>query len=109
MATVGRAIVRLPGLARAGEIVEVRVLLQHPMETGYRPGADGKVLARDIVRRVEARLDGELVFAADLFPAITANPYLAFPLRADKSGTLVLSFVGDNGYRHSESAPLTVA
>ncbi len=105
---MARALVRVPALARPGEIVEVRVLLQHPMETGFRPGADGRVLPRDIVRRVEARLDGELVFAADLFPAIAANPYLAFPLRAEATGTLIVSFQGDNGFAHSESAALRV-
>lgn len=108
-ASVGRALVRVPALVRPGEVIEVRVLLQHPMETGYRPGPNGVIQPRDIVRRVEARLDGELVFAADLFPAITANPYLAFPLRVDKAGVLQLSFVGDNGYQHGESATLTVA
>jgi sulfur-oxidizing protein SoxZ len=108
-ATVGRALVRVPALIRPGEVIEVRVLLQHPMETGYRPGPNGVILPRDIVRRVEARLDGELVFAADLFPAITANPYIAFPLRVEQAGVLLLSFTGDHGYQHSESATLTVA
>ena len=59
------------------------------METGYRVDADGRVLPRDIVRRFECRYDGELVFGADLFPAIAANPYLAFSALAVDSGTLV--------------------
>ncbi len=104
-----RAIVRAPALARRGEVMEIRVLLQHPMETGYRPGADGRVLPRDIVRRIEARFEGEPVFAMDLFPAIAANPYVAFPLRATATGTLVLSFSGDNGLAHTESVKITVA
>ena len=108
MATT-RAIVRLPATARPGEIIDVRLLLQHPMETGYRPGADGQTLPRNIVTRVEARFEGALVFAADCFPAIAANPYLAFALRATASGTLTLAFTGDNGLAHSESAKLTVA
>lgn len=104
-----RALIRLPALARPGEIIEVRVLLQHPMETGYRPGADGKTLPRNIVRRLEAHFEGELVFAAELFPAIAANPYIAFPMRALKSGTLALRFEGDNGLTQRETATLTVA
>lgn len=104
-----RALIRLPALARPGEIIEVRVLLQHPMETGYRPGPDGRTLPRNIVRRVEAHFEGEPVFAADLFPAITANPYLAFKLRVQKSGTLVLRLEGDNGLQQRETATLTVA
>lgn len=103
-----RALVRLPATARSGEVVEVRLLLQHPMETGFRPGADGRTVPRNIVRRIEASFEGERVFAADLFPAIAANPYLAFPLRATKSGTLVVSIEGDNGLAQRESAVLTV-
>ncbi len=106
---MARALIRLPALARVGEVIEVRVLLQHAMETGYRPGADGQVLPRDIVTRVEASFDGQLVFAADLFPAVAANPYLAFALRVVRSGTLELSFRGDNGLAQVESATLRVA
>lgn len=106
---MARALVRVPAITRRGEVMEVRVLLQHVMETGYRPGADGQVLPRDIVQRVEARFEGELVFAMDLFPAIAANPYVAFPLLATTSGALVLSFRGDRGLAHSERVNITVA
>ena len=51
---------------------------------------------------------GELVFAADLFPAVAANPYLAFSLRAETSGTLRFSWQGDQGFEQSETATLTV-
>jgi sulfur-oxidizing protein SoxZ len=106
---MAQALVRVPALARRGEVMEIRVLLQHVMETGFRPGADGQVLPRDIIQRVEARFEGELVFAMDLFPAIAANPYIAFPLLATTSGALVLNFRGDNGYAHSERVNITVA
>ncbi|RVU47558.1 thiosulfate oxidation carrier complex protein SoxZ [Rubrivivax rivuli] len=104
-----RALLRLPATARPGEVVEVRLLLQHPMETGFRPDAGGRTVPRNILRRIEARFEGELVFAADLFPAITANPFLAFPLRATRSGTLVVGIEGDNGVSQRETATLTVA
>ena len=104
-----RALLRLPATARPGEVVEVRLLVQHPMETGFRPDAGGRTVPRNILRRIEARFEGELVFAVDLFPAITANPYIAFPLRALKSGTLVVSIEGDLGVSQRESAGITVA
>lgn len=103
-----RTLVRLPATAGPGEVVEVRLLLQHPMETGLRPGTDGRTVPRNIVHRVEAHFEGERVFAAELFPAIAANPYLAFPLRALRSGTLVVSIEGDNGLAQRETAVLTV-
>lgn len=104
-----RALIRVPPFVRAGEVFEVRVLLQHPMESGFRPGPDGQVLPRDIVTRVEARLDGQPVFAADLFPAIAANPYLAFPLRVAASGTLELALRGDKALAQVERVAITVA
>lgn len=107
--TAVRALLRLPATARPGEVVEARLLMQHPMETGYRPDAGGRTVARNILRRIEARFEGELVFAADLFPAITANPYVAFPLRATKSGTLAVTIEGDLGVAQRETAVITVA
>ena len=106
---MARALIRTPALARPGEIVEIRVLLQHPMETGFRPGVDGQVLPRDIVTRMEARFEGQLVFAADLFPAIAANPYVAFPMRVTGAGELVITFQGDNGFVHRETAAIRLA
>ena len=107
MATV-RALLNLPKAARSGDIVEVRATVQHPMETGFRVGSGGQMLPRDLVRRVECRYGGELVFAADLHPSVAANPYLAFSLRATSSGTLTVRWSGDQGFEHSESARLNV-
>ena len=107
MATT-RALLNAPATAKAGEIIEIRALVQHPMETGYRLTGDGQPMPRDLVRRVEARFDGALVFAADLHPAIAANPYLAFPLRATVSGTLAVSWLGDSGFSHTQRVALSV-
>jgi sulfur-oxidizing protein SoxZ len=106
---MARALLNLPASARAGEIIDVRATVQHAMETGYRVGSDGQPLPRDLVRRVEARFEGDLVFAADLHPAVAANPMLAFSLRAVSTGTLTVTWTGDRGFAHSESALLRVA
>jgi sulfur-oxidizing protein SoxZ len=104
-----RTLIHVPQGARRGEVVEVRATIAHPMETGHRPDSAGRLVPRDIVTRFECRLDGELVFAADLYPAIAANPYLGFALRAERSGTLVFLWEGDHGFRHQESVPLVLA
>lgn len=108
MATL-RAILTVPASAGVGEVVEVRALAQHPMETGYRRGSDGDLLPRDLVRRVECRFEGELVFAADLHAAISANPYLAFHLRVPRAGTVTVTWQGDRGVAHTESVRIAVA
>lgn len=103
-----RTLINLPKTARRGEVIEVRVTIGHPMETGYRPGADGKRLPRDIVQRFSCRYDGEVVFAAELFPAISANPYIAFHTVATQSATLEFRWEGDNGFSHTERVAISV-
>lgn len=109
---MARTLVNLPPVIRRGDVVEVRTLIAHPMETGYRPGADGKVLPRDLIHRFSCVYDDgtspEQVFSATLFPAIAANPYLAFHLRATASGTLRLTWEGDNGFSQTETVPIRV-
>lgn len=105
---MARAIINMPSQARRGEVIEIRALIGHPMETGYRVGAEGQVLKRDILRRFICRYNGEQVFAAELHPAIAANPYLAFYTVATASGTLSFTWEGDNGFAQTETMPITV-
>jgi sulfur-oxidizing protein SoxZ len=105
---MARTRIQVPPTARRDEVVEVRTLIAHTMETGYRAGSDGRTLPRDILRRFTCRYNGELVFSADLYPAIAANPYLAFSLRASASGTLSFTWEGDHGFVQTESASITV-
>lgn len=106
---MARALLNVPQTARKGEVIEVRALIAHPMETGFRPGADGKVLPRDIIRRFACRYNGEQVFAAELFSAISANPFVAFHTVAAESGTLEFEWQGDNGFAQTERVQITVA
>lgn len=105
---MARTLIQAPASARKGEVVELRVTIAHPMETGYRPGADGRVLPRDIIRRFSCRYNGEVVFSAELFPAIAANPYLSFHLLAGDSGTLEFEWQGDKGFAQVERRTLQV-
>ena len=104
-----RALISLPASVRSDEVFIVRTLLQHPMESGFRVGADGRVLPRDIVRRFACRYDGELVVQAELFPAIAANPFVEFSVRAVDSGLLDFVWEGDHGFLHRAQRPISVA
>lgn len=108
MATTPRTLIHMPRSARRGEVIELRVTIAHPMETGYRTSAEGQRLPRDIIRRFACRYGGDTVFAADLYPAIAANPYLAFFIVASASGPVEFSWEGDNGFAHTERVPLEV-
>ena len=78
------------------------------METGFRPGEDGQILPRNIIQTFSCRYNGELVFSAELFSAVSANPYIAFHTVATDSGALVLNWEGDNGFTQTESISLAV-
>ncbi len=76
---------RLPGAARAGEVVEIRALIEHPMETGLRRDGAGQAIARDILARLLVRANGDIVFAADLRNGTSANPYHVFFVRVERT------------------------
>lgn len=104
-----RAIITVPPVVRPGEVIEIRTLIAHPMETGHRADSNGQVVPRRIIRRFTCRLDAQVVFSAELHPAIAANPLIAFPLRAQASGTLEFLWEGDEGFVHRQTATLRVA
>jgi sulfur-oxidizing protein SoxZ len=105
---MARTLLRVPASAHRGEVVEIRTLIAHPMETGYRPGADGALQPRDIIRRFTCLYNNRPVFAAEFHPAIAANPYLTFTLRMEESGILAFTWEGDNGFSQTETRALTV-
>ncbi len=105
---MGRALISVPRTARKGEIIELKALVTHPMETGYRPTGDGRFHPRDIINRFVVTWNGEEIFSADLFPAIAANPYFSFTCIASESGTIAFRWIDDRGGAQVESAQITV-
>ena len=105
---MARALIHMPPTARKGDVIEIRALIAHPMETGYRPGADGRVLPRDIIRRFTCRYNGEVVFSAELHQAVAANPFISFHALATDSGSLEFEWQGDNGFAQTERLALQV-
>ena len=106
---MARAIITVPRTAKRGEIIELRALIGHIMESGFQTGVDGAIKKRDILRSFTCSYNGEQVFRAELHPAVSANPYIAFHTVATDSGTLTFRWEGDNGFSHTETAAITVA
>ncbi len=102
------ALINVPARARRGEVIEIKTLISHTMETGYRRTQLGAPIPRDIIRRFVCTYNGTEVFSAELHPAIAANPFIAFSTVATESGTLTFHWTGDNGFSVTESAPMTV-
>ncbi|RWC34875.1 MAG: thiosulfate oxidation carrier complex protein SoxZ [Mesorhizobium sp.] len=105
---MARALVNVPKVARQGEVVEIKAMIAHPMETGYRIGPNGSNIPRDIIRRFACTYNGEEVFSADLFPAVSANPFIAFTLVATTSGTVGFTWIDDTGRTQTAAAMITV-
>lgn len=98
-----------PGQASPGEVIELKAMIRHPMETGYRRDRYGEPIPRNILKRFECRYNGELVFAADFFPAVAADPFLTFYTQATDSGALEFRWIGQDGSVAVETVNLEVA
>jgi len=101
-------LINVPAKVKRGEVIEIKTLISHPMESGYRVGTNGKVIPRDIIRRFVCTYNGEEIFHAELSPAIAANPFIAFFTVATETGSIEFKWTGDNGFAASESASITV-
>lgn len=105
---MANALINVPKQAKRGEIIEIKTLVSHPMETGYRRTQHGVPIPRDIIRLMVCTYNGTEVFRAELHPAIAANPFIVFTTVASESGTLEFHWTGDNGFSVKESASITV-
>jgi sulfur-oxidizing protein SoxZ len=102
------ALINVPKKAKRGDVIEIKTLMSHIMETGFRHTSAGELVPRDIITSFVCRYNGNEIFRADLFPAIAANPYLSFFTIAKESGKLEFEWIGDNGFSETASAAITV-
>lgn len=105
---MARALINVPATVKRGEVFEIKTLVSHPMETGYRPKGDGTFYPRDIIQKFVCTLNGEEIFRAELYPAMAANPFIAFTTTATDGGLLMFSWIDDRGEAIMESAKLVV-
>lgn len=100
--------IKLPEIAKAGDVIEVKTLITHVMETGHRKDKDGRPIPRDIINTFVAKFGDAEVFRAELGPGISANPFLSFQMRVPGPGAFEFSWIGDNGATVVEIAALNV-
>lgn len=105
---MANALLDIPKTARKGDIITLKALVSHAMETGYRRDISGAVIPRLIIHTFTCRYDGAEIFRAELFPAMAANPLIAFTTIATRSGPLVFTWVDDAGVTITETADLVV-
>ena len=100
--------VQVPQQAKRGELIEVRIAIQHVMETGFRFDDSGRAIPKNVINTLVARYNGAEIFRAELGSGIAANPYLQFYTVAEASGEIEFSWVDDAGQKGAERASITV-
>ena len=105
---MARPIINVPAKAKRGEVIEIKTLISHVMETGYRHTETGARIPRDIITEFVCTYNGEEIFRATLYPAIAANPFITFHTVATESGTIAFHWTGDNGFSETASATIKV-
>ncbi len=105
---MARALINVPKTAKPGQVIEIKTLISHIMETGFRRNDGGEIIPRNIITRFVCTYNGEEIFDADLYPAIAANPFITFFTVATDSGTIAFKWTGDNGFEETASAKIVV-
>ncbi len=106
---MGPTRVRMPASAKRGDVIEIRTLVQHSMESGFRLDNTGKVIARHIVESFDCTYKGREIFRAKLHPAVSTNPFFMFYAVADESGDFVFTWRDDEGGVATTTSHLDVA
>ena len=106
--TTARTLINVPAKAKRGEVIAVKTLISHIMETGFRYSQVGVQIPRDIIDTFVCTYNGEEIFRAALHPAIAANPFITFDTIATRTGTLEFTWTGDNGFTATERTTITV-
>jgi sulfur-oxidizing protein SoxZ len=101
-------LINVPARAKRGDVIEIKTLTSHIMETGFRHTTAGVLVPRNIITSFTCRYNGTEVFRADLFPAIAANPFISFFTVATESGKFDFEWSGDNGFSETASASISV-
>ena len=100
--------VRMPATAKAGEVIEVKTLISHEMESGQRKDAAGQNIPRKIIKEFKATFNGREIIRADWHAAISANPYQSFFVRVPETGTFVFAWTDDDGSVYKAEQKVTV-
>ena len=105
---MANVLINAPKSVKKGETFEVKTLILHPMETGFRPGTNGTIIPRNIIERFTATWNGTEIFDMEMSPAIAANPFVSFFAVARESGTIGLRWTGDEGFVVEERVAIAV-
>ncbi|MBB6178195.1 thiosulfate oxidation carrier complex protein SoxZ [Pseudorhizobium flavum] len=108
MAATPKPRIKVPKEAKAGEVISLKTLISHEMESGQRKDKDGNVIPRKIINKFACEFNGAPVFSCDIDPAISANPYFEFTAKVSESGTFKFTWTDDDGSVYTDEHEITV-
>ncbi|MGB0844860.1 MAG: thiosulfate oxidation carrier complex protein SoxZ [Alphaproteobacteria bacterium] len=101
--------VKVPKSASAGDVITIKTLMKHKMETGLRKNKKGEIIPQDIIHTFEAKFNGAPVFSVNLDAGISANPYFSFPFKVKEAGEFEFTWQDDSGETFSSNKKLKLA
>ncbi len=101
--------VKVPKSASAGDIVTLKTLISHKMESGQRKDKDGNVIPRSIINRFTCEFNGAMVVDVTMESAISTNPYFEFEAKVDAAGDFKFTWYDDDGSVYDTTKSIKVA
>ena len=101
--------VRVPKTASKDEVITIKTLISHPMESGQRKDKDGNVIPRSIINRFTAEFNGQLVLDTTLEPAISTNPYFEFDAKVPETGEFKFTWYDEDGSVYEDAHKVEVS
>lgn len=101
--------VKVPKSAEVGEIITIKSLISHPMESGQRKDKKtGELIPRNIINNLLVTFEGDTVFEAEILPAVSTNPYFEFTMKVPGPGEVAFKWVADDGEEYGMSKKITI-
>lgn len=99
----------MPSKAAPGEVVTIKALINHEMQSGQQKDAYGNRIPRQIIHTFNCAFNGRLVFSCDIHPAISNNPFFEFTVKVSESGTFSFEWKDDNGKTYVKESNIIVS
>lgn len=102
--------VKVPKKAKAGDVVTIKTLISHKMETGLRKDKKtGELIPRKIINHFKAEFNGKTVFETQIEPAVSSNPFIQFKMKVMESGEVMFTWTDDDGSKYTTKKAIAVS
>lgn len=100
--------VKVPKTAAVGEVVTIKTLINHPMESGQRKDGDGNKIPRMVIHTFEATFGGKQIVTFHPEGAVSQNLFLEFTMKVPQAGDVNFKWTDDEGSIFEKSASIAI-